>query len=102
MPAEHWGRLVGNVGNERGKEQRAEGRAYNICDVVCYFKFTICSGALGMNYTFWNTFSVEVGEQIDKMKVLQQQGSICSDPIRCLRVEDRTTVGCCVYSSHGW
>lgn len=46
-------------------------KAYQITDIVRYFKFTISTCALCMNDALWNTFAIEVGQQINQMEVLQ-------------------------------
>jgi hypothetical protein len=57
-----------------------------------HHKLSIGTCAFCVDNTFRNTLAVEVGKEIDKMKVLEQKGSILSNPIRCLGVGNRTTV----------
>jgi hypothetical protein len=47
-------------------------QAYNVRDVVSHLKFSIGSGALGMDDSLRNTLTVEMSEEINQMKVLKQ------------------------------
>lgn len=38
---------------------------------------SICSGTFGVDDTFWNTLSVEVGKQVYQVKVLEQKRTWC-------------------------
>ena len=53
---------------------------------------SISSGALRMNHALGDAFSVEVGEQVDHVEVLEQQGTIV-DTLVLLLALDRITVG---------
>jgi len=55
-------------------------------------KFTIGSGSLSVYHPFWNPFSVEVREEIDEVKVLQEKGPIIAYSLARLWVPYRGTV----------
>ena len=59
---------------------------YQITNVVGDFKLPISACTLCMNDTLWYTFTVEVGQQINQMKILQQKGAILPNSLGALRI----------------
>ena len=50
-----------------------------ITDVVRDLEFSICSSALGMDDSFRNTLTVEVGEEINQVEILEKERAILTD-----------------------
>ena len=80
--------------------RRGDERAYDVCDVVRYFKLAICSGSLCVDNSFGYAFAIEMRKEVNEVKVLEKKGSVGTDSIRRFWIEDRTAVGSCVYRSH--
>lgn len=59
---------------------------YQITNIVCYFELPISACALCMNDPLWYTFTVEVGQQINQMEVLQQKRAILPNSLGALGI----------------
>lgn len=46
-------------------------RAYNISNIVSYNELSVSARTFGMDDSFWNPFSIEMGEKINEVEVLQ-------------------------------
>lgn len=79
-------------------EQRKlkEETTYHIGNIMGDNELPKGSCTFGMDNTLGDSFSVEVGQQIDEMEVLKQDGTIVPDCLRCRGKGHWTTVGGCV------
>lgn len=77
--------------------------AYQISDIVSDLEFPECSCSFGMDDTLGDTFSVEMGKEVDEMEVLEQDWTVVPDSLRGSCKSDWTTIrgridgacGCC-------
>lgn len=69
----------------------------NVADVVCDLELAIGTGTFGVNDTLRDTLTVEVSQQVDEVKVLQQQGAwLLAEPLPAGRVLNGAAIRCCV------
>ena len=62
--------------------------------IVCNLELSVCTGALGVDNTLWNTLAIEVGEEVDQVEILEQQWAIWSTgSLVCLSMLDWSTIG---------
>lgn len=60
-------------------------------------ELAIGTGAFGVDDTLGNTLPIEVSQQVDEVKVLQQQGTwLLAKPLPTGRVLNGAAIGCCV------
>jgi hypothetical protein len=61
---------------------------HNIADIVGNLELAVGASTLGMNYPLRNALSVKVCQQIDQVKVLQQQWAVRANALGSLGVHD--------------
>ena len=49
---------------------------YQVADIIQNLKFAICASAFGMHDPFRYSFSIEMRQQIDEMKILEEKRAI--------------------------
>lgn len=60
-------------------------------------ELAVGTGAFGMDNTLWDTLTVKVSQEVDEVKVLQQEGAwLGADPLPAGRVLNRAAIGGCV------
>ena len=50
--------------------------AYQVADIIQNLEFAICASAFGMHDSFRYPFSIEVRQQIDEVKILEEKRAI--------------------------
>lgn len=76
--------------------------------VVGHFKVAVSTGALGMDDTFGDALAIKVGQLVNEMVVLEEDGTVGTDGERVLVIGDWMTklvghgVGIVVVVGHGW
>lgn len=64
---------------------------------MCDLELAIGTGTFGVDYTLGNALPVEVSQQVDEVKVLQQQGTwLLAKSLPAGRVLNGAAIGCCV------
>ena len=69
----------------------------NVCDianVVRDFEFAVCAGTFGMYNTLWNALTIEMGQQIDQVEILEQERAILTNSLVRLWALDGAAIGC--------
>lgn len=66
-------------------------------DGVCALKEAVSTTALGVDNTFWDSFSVEMREEIDEMKVLKKKRTVLAYALCLVWVRHGYTIAGGVY-----
>jgi len=67
------------------------GRA-NVVKRLCALEDAVCSTTLGMDNSFWNPLTVEVRNQIDEVKVLEEKRAVGTGTLGLVGVRDRGAI----------
>lgn len=93
------GALLATDGGESGEglgllaNGGEEVRGDEIGDVVGHLKLSVSAGALGVHNSLRNSLSVEMSQQVDEGKVLEEKRTMLADSLRGERVLDGSSVG---------
>src|SRR5258708_6562072 len=66
---------------------------YNVADIVGHLKLAVGTRTLGVDHALGDALAVEVCQQDNEVKVLQQQRAVGAHALRGLGVHDRATIG---------
>ena len=56
------------------------------------FEGTVCTAALGVDDALGDTLSVEVGDEVDEVEVLEEERAVCTGTLCFVRVRDRNAI----------
>lgn len=66
---------------------------YNIADIVSHLELAVGTGTLGVDHALGDALAVEVCQQVNEVKVLQQQRAVGAHALGGLGVHDRAAIG---------
>lgn len=73
--------------------------SHQITDIMCHLKLSIRSGPFGVHHPLRDSFTIKMGEEIDQMKVLQQQRPVLAQALSGFWIHDGTAIGGRIHGS---